>query len=71
MVSGIVPRNYNMNGKGQKVNDLLKLICAQKNITYIDNSNILPEKHLNGSGLHLNYRGTIELASNFLDSIKL
>ena len=71
MVSGIVPRNDNMNIRGQKVNELLKLICARKHLGYIDNSNIIPEKHLNGSGSNLNYRGTIELANNFLDGIKL
>ena len=28
-------------------------------------------KHLNGSKLHLNYKGTIALANNFLNFIKI
>ena len=37
---------------------------------FIDNSNI-EYKHLNGSGLHLNSKGTIMLAANFIENIKI
>ena len=37
---------------------------------FIDNSNI-EQKHLNGSGLHLNSKGAIMLAANFLENIKV
>ena len=35
-------------------------------LKYIDNFNIDPKFHLNRSGLHLNYEGTVILANNFI-----
>ena len=40
--------------------------CERLRLGFIDNSNIDPESHLNGSGLHLNMEGTIILANNFI-----
>ena len=71
MVSSIIPRGDDLNAKGKEVNLNLKAECEKYNLYFIDNANILPKKHLNGSGLHLNYRGTVTLANNFLSSIKL
>jgi len=39
------------------VNKMLKQLCIAHNINLIEHSNILPEKHLNGSHLHLNKEG--------------
>ena len=70
MVSGLVYRNDFLNSKGQEVNNILMDKCAAENIYFINNSNI-SEFDLNGSGLHLNFRGTTRLANNFLDCISL
>ena len=65
IISGIVDRNDQFNTKGNEVNDILKTKCILNNFTFCDNSNILRSYHTNGSGLHLNYRGTVALANNF------
>ena len=70
MVSGLVYRNDFLNDKGQEVNGILIEKCAENNIYFINNNNIT-EMDLNGSGLHLNFRGTSRLANNFLDCITL
>ena len=70
-VSGIVPRNDELHMKGLDVNEMLKQKLSRCNIPYIDNENIDPKRHLNNSGLHLNYKGTSILANNFINYIKL
>ena len=69
LVSGLVSRNDELNGKAIEVNKFLSRKCSFQNITFIDNSNIDERCHLNGSGLHLNYGGTCLLANNFLNTI--
>ena len=72
MISGIIPRRDHLNRKGIEVNNLLKTLCTNKNMFFIDNAlNIYNDLHLNGSGVHLNENGTIRLANNFLGAIKL
>ena len=66
IISGIVARNDQYNKKGNEVNNFLKSKCVLNNLTFCDNSNISRNYHTNGSGLHLNYRGTVALANNFL-----
>ena len=66
VVSSIVPRGDSLNEKATKVIFFLKSRCSILKFHFIDNSNIIPENHLNGSGLHLNYKGTTALANNFL-----
>ena len=39
------------------MNSYLKTLCSQNIIGYIDN-NLITAKHLNGSGIHMNYQGT-------------
>ena len=70
MVSGLIARGDELNAKALEVNEYLEDECKRHNIYMIDNSNILINKHLNGSGLHLNSRGTVQIAHNFIDSIK-
>lgn len=71
MVSGIISRGDKLNNKGVEVNQLLVEGCKSYNLNFINNSNLLSSKHLNGSGLHLNFRGTISLAGNFIENIKV
>ena len=71
VISGLVARNDELNLKGKQLNECLISKCEEKNIFYIDNTNIVASKHLNGSGLHLNHLGTSQLAKNFLNCINL
>ena len=71
IISGIIARNDELNEKGKKVNDLLKIRCNSNDLGFMDHSNILAHKHLNGSGIHLNFNGTINLADNFLKVINI
>ena len=66
LVSSIVQRRDKLNGKALEVNKALERECERMRLGFIDNSNIDPESHLNGSGLHLNMEGTIILANNFI-----
>ena len=70
MISSIISRADSYNAKGAEVNLQLKAECERYNLMFIDHSNISANKHLNGSGLHLNYKGTVTLANNFLRYIK-
>ena len=65
ILSGIVTRNDVLNAKGMEVNNILKAKCLQNSFVFCDNSNI-SGNCLNASGLHLNPKGTISLAKNFL-----
>ena len=71
VISDIIARNDKLNEKGKKVNHLLKIKCNRYDIGFMDNTNILAHKHLNGSGIHLNFNGTITLADNFLKVINI
>ena len=48
-----------------ETNQRLKNYCKQKNIDFVDNSNII-EEHLGSKKLHLNRRGNSILAKNIL-----
>ena len=71
MVSGIIPRNDNLNEKGIDVNNILITFCTDFNFNFIDNSNINKVTHLNKSRLHLNIKGQYVLGRNLLNSIRL
>lgn len=71
IVSGLIARNDELNTKSQQVNVILFDKCNERNLFYIDNTNIIARKHLNSSGVHLNLNGTAQLANNFLDCINL
>ena len=68
VISSITHRNDKLNAKGSDVNKLLKSLCNDYSLGFIDNGNIR-RNHLNSSGLHLNMQGTAALANNFLDYI--
>ena len=70
MISGLTMRNDNLQVKGMKVNDFLKIKSSQLGFGYIDNNN-LKQIHLNPKGLHLNFKGSEALARNFINAIQL
>ena len=61
-------RKDRLSEKAIKVSRLLKDSIGGK-IGIIDNTN-LNESHLNGSGLHLNRRGSVALTRNIINCIK-
>ena len=65
IIRSVIFRNDSLNKKGRNVNKCLKLKCDQTFVVFCDNSNI-SGNCLNGGGLHLNPKGTITLANNFL-----
>ena len=64
-ISSITCRNDKLNSKAMKVNLVLKSLCDENDLGYIDNSNITC-RNLNYSGLHLSQSGAALLARNFL-----
>ena len=73
MVSSLIARadDEDLQQKLMQVNEVLEAECQRYNLCFIDNGNISPTQHLNAGGLHLNYKGTILLASNSTDHIKI
>ena len=68
-ISLLTIRKGHLREKGRRVNELIKANFSDSNLGIISNDNI-DEKHLNGSGLHLNQKGTLTLATNFISHIK-
>ena len=71
MIPGLVPRRDELKDKGIELNKYLLSLCAENDFTFIDNSNINIEIHLNISGFHLNFRGTDILGGNLVNAIKI
>ena len=67
-VSNLTVRKDRLSEKSMEVNRLLKDSIGGK-IGIIDNTN-LNESHPNGSGLHLNRRGSVAMARNTINCIK-
>ena len=70
IVSGITTRSDGLGQKAREVNTVLAGECSKMNIHFINNDNIT-NNDLNGSGLHLNHRGTMVLAKNIFEAIKV
>ena len=68
MVSGIIHRGDYLNSKAKEVNVCLKDECDKYNLYFIDHTNITSQ-HLSSDNLHLNFKGTLALAQNFVQSI--
>ena len=66
LVSSIVLRRDNLNGKGRQVNNILQKLCVENNFAYVNHDNIKPRKHCNCGGVHLNTAGSKILAENFI-----
>ena len=66
-ISSILHRNDDpsLNLKVDQVNSHIEQYCHDKNFDFINNDNIISEKCLNRSGLHLNRQGSSLLAYNF------
>lgn len=63
VISSLTHREDNFKDRIGLINEQLKAKCEERNIGYIDNSNI-GKFHLNRSKLHLNAKGTATLAKN-------
>ena len=63
--SGLVRRGDNLESKRIKTNTIIKDMCDEENMTYMEHNNIKVE-HLNRSLLHLNKYGDGIIANNFL-----
>ena len=64
VVSSLTYRDDKFKERIAIINDGIKARCGERNIGFIDNSNI-KNFHLNRSKLHLNNKGTALLARNF------
>ena len=66
VISGLSHRedNPDLTNRLEAINNELKSFCAERNIPFIDNSNIDPSG-LNYGKLHLNMKGAAQLAKNF------
>ena len=64
-------RNDRYRKKVVKVNRHLKTLCIERNFELISLQNIITEKHLNGSKLHLNKRGTAISCNTFTENSKV
>ena len=68
-ISNITARNDRYRKNVVQVNRYLKTLCIERNFELITHGNIITEKHLNRSKLHLNTRGTVILFNTFRDAI--
>ena len=72
--SSIIRRGDAFNNKASEVNELMARMCRERDIGYLDNSNIDYE-HLQGGGkfggIHLTERGTEIFKCNFIDMINM
>ena len=66
IISGIIPRKSDSDGKIKKINKLLEKKCNERNIGFVSHDNIVPKYHYTYSGLHLNDAGDSILAENFI-----
>ena len=64
VVSSLTHRDDKFKDRIGPINEELKISCEERNIGFIDNTNI-NKYHLNRSKLHLNAKGSAILAKNF------
>jgi len=71
-ISSILPRDdrVDLNTKLTSVNQILEEMCLKNKWNFIKHDNILTNHHFNRSKLHLNKKGTSQLASNFIKHLK-
>ena len=69
-ISELAPRNDSgeLNSKGKSVNRLLRPSCVSRGWTYLEHG--LDAESLNSKGLHLNKKGTAQLATDLNKYIK-
>ena len=56
LISSIVPRRDNLNGKVRQFISLKKF-CMENDFAYVNHGNIKPRQHCNYGGIHLNNLG--------------
>ena len=71
-VSLLIPRTdkEEWNEKIVKVNEKLSSLCTSSGIPCISHTNIDGKRHLNRSGVHLNWTGTSVLAGNLIKFLR-
>ena len=65
LVSSITVRNHQHRQKVAEANIVLKELCKEKNLYYINHEKKIIVKHLSGSKLYLNEKGTSILSNTF------
>ena len=69
-ISSILPRSdFHLNLKRWETNILISGLCLSNNITFIDNKEIIVQKHLLKDGVHLNKSGTQLFSSNIINCL--
>ena len=70
-VSGICPRDDNLNDKATSVNEILAKRCHRLKRGFIEHEQLDAKKHTNTSKLHLNKPGNSILQRTFLNEIQM
>ena len=70
LISGVCQRGDHLNEKANEVNQHLHRMCNARNIGFINHDNIDPQRHLNGSKLHLNRFGDAVMAKNLRQAME-
>ena len=69
-ISSILPREeFHQNLKRWETNILLRGLCVSNGLHFIDNANIVANKHLLKDGVHLNEMGTKLFSDNILNAL--
>ena len=66
LVTSIVLRQDDLNGKSLQVNNVLQKLCVENNYAYVNHNNIKPRQHCNYGGVHLNTAGSKISADHFI-----
>ena len=66
LISSIVPRRDNLNGKGRQVNIFLRKFCMENDFVHVNHDNVKTQQHCNYDGIHLSTLGSKILADNFI-----
>ena len=70
LISGVTTRKGNfLKKRCEALNGILTDLCKKHKFKFINNEGIT-DVHLSHDGVHLNEKGTIELADNYLDALK-
>ena len=57
LISSIIPRRDNLNGKVRQLSIFLKKFCMKNDFAYVNHGNIKPRQHCNYGGIDLNSLG--------------
>ena len=68
-VSNLTAGNDQYRKKTLEVNQHLKVLCREKNISIFDHGDTITIRHLNGSRLHLNLKGNKIFTEKFTEAV--